>query len=1148
MSSLNPSSLIAELEGLGITLWVEDRRLRYKAPEGRLTPELKERLVQTRDQILDYLARTAPPASTLPPVERRSPQQDERLSYSQQRLWVLEQMVPGHPTYNMAYAYRLRGRLDVDALRQALRSIVRRHEILRTAIVAVDGVGHPRIATDIAFELPVADLSVYPEAERETHARRLTTQEVRQPIDLSAAPLLRARLLRLDSTHHWLVLSLHHVINDDWSFDILWQELETLYRASLAGIPPQLPDLRIQYADFAAWQHDQLNSGRLDVQLEYWNRQLGEPRHILELHSDYARPSEKAYHGAVHSFDLSARASAGLRHLAQQCDATLFMVLAAALNALLHRYTAENDVIIGTAIAGRGQRELEPLIGFFINTLALRTDLSGDPSFRELIGRVREVALSAYANQDVPFERVLEALRPERDASRTPLFNVLLVLHKPAVPRRLAGLDIEAVAVTTGTAKFDLTLELTETSHGLSGFFEYDSDLFEATTIDRLITHFVALAESALEEPDKRISALSLLPEAERHQLLEEWNATKRDYPRQMLTHELFEAQAMRTPDRVAVRAHAMTLSYGELNRRATGIAHALRARGVGRGQRVGLCVDRGAPMLAAMLGILKAGASYVPLDPLFPPDRLRFMARDAQLAVLVSSAALAGIIDLPRERQLLLDSDETDLAGQSDQPLPADTALDARPDDPAYVIYTSGSTGSPKGVVVPHRAVVNFLTSMAREPGLTANDVLVAITTLSFDIAVLELQLPLTVGATIVIAGREDAIDGLALSALLEQTRATVMQATPVTWRLLLESGWRGGRAFKALVGGEALPKDLADQLIATGVELWNMYGPTETTVWSTCTRITDTSHGITIGRPIANTTIDILDAHQQLCPIGAPGELYIGGDGVALGYWNRPELTAAHFGPDPFRSVPGARLYRTGDRARWRNDGTLEHLGRLDFQVKIRGHRIELGEIETTIARHPAVREVVVVAREDIPGEKRLVAYLVAENPPADFVDELRARLRVGLPEYMVPAAFMMVGTLPRTANGKLDRKALPAPNLSRRNDGRSFSAPRAQSEKAIAQVWNAVLGLDVVGIDDNFFELGGHSLLLLQTHNRLRATLSADLPVVALFQYPTIRTLARYLDGRVGDRHVVPEVTGRAHKQREALLKQRRLKEQR
>jgi len=603
--------------------------------------------------------------------------------------------------------------------------------------------------------------------------------------------------------------------------------------------------------------------------------------------------------------------------------------------------------------------------------------------------------------------------------------------------------------------------------------------------------------------------------DAGRRQLQTEWNATAADYPREMCVQELFEAQVVRAPARTAVKAGARSLTYRELEACAHRLAQALRARGVGGGQRVGLCVERDVEMLAAVLGILKAGAAYVPLDPAFPQDRLRFMAQDAQLALLVSTTALASAFGLPRERQLLLDADAGSIAAAPATRLPVD-AHSVRPEDPAYVIYTSGSTGKPKGVVVPHRAVVNFLTSMAREPGLVADDVLVAVTTLSFDIAVLELQLPLALGATVVIASRDEAIDGRALRTLLEQTHATIMQATPVTWRLLLEAGWKGGKDFKALVGGETLPKDLADQLIARGVELWNMYGPTETTVWSTCTRITDTSNGISIGKPIANTTVYILDAKNNHCPIGIPGELCIGGDGVTLGYWNRPELTAERFIPDPFSLTPGATLYRTGDRARWRNDGMLEHLGRLDDQVKLRGFRIELGEIEALLSQHPQVKESVVTVWEDAAGEKRLVAYLVTKHPDTRSIDhdQLRKLLRSKLPEYMIPAAFVNLENIPRTPNGKIDRKALAKPTAEANLTAAAPVSAGTPLEEAIAAIWKEVLGVASVGWDTNFFDLGGHSLLVARVHTKLRNLLNQDVSIVELYQHPTISKLATHL----------------------------------
>jgi amino acid adenylation domain-containing protein len=797
------------------------------------------------------------------------------------------------------------------------------------------------------------------------------------------------------------------------------------------------------------------------------------------------------------------------------------MVLMTAFDVLLWRYTGQEDLLVGTPVANRGRTELEGLIGQFVNTLVLRSDLSGNPTVREMLARVRELCLDAYAHQELPFETLVQSLRPERDMSRNPLYQVMLVLQNlPQQPFAAPGLTVTPLEVDRGAAHLDLTLYVQETPQGLRGTFEYATDLFEETTIARMARHWRTLLEAMIATPGCRLLELPLLTDTERQQLLVGVNSTNRDYARKALTQELFETQTARAPDRTALRFGALALSYAELDARANCLAHILRSRGVGRGQRVGLCMERSAEMLAAVLGILKAGAAYVPLDPSFPEERLRFMAEDAQLALLVSTAALAGVFGLPRERQLLLDTDAGSLASQPDQRLTPDAALDARPEDPAYVIYTSGSTGKPKGVVVPHRAVVNFLTSMARVPGLAADDVLVAVTTLSFDIAVLELQLPLTVGATVVIASRDEAVDGHVLKGLLEQHRATVMQATPVTWRLLLEAGWQGEKGFKALVGGETLPKDLADQLIACGVELWNLYGPTETTVWSTCARITDAANGISIGRPIANTTVYVLDAQNNLCPIGVPGELCIGGVGVTLGYWKRPELTAERFIPDPFSTAPGATLYRTGDRARWRNDGTLEHLGRLDFQVKIRGFRIELGEIETNLANHPAVRETVVIARENVPGDQRLVAYLVTENPPADLIEQLRALTRTAMPEYMVPAHFVRVDALPRTHNGKLNRKALPAPQINDRElDSPKYVAPRTETEKTLAVIWAQVLGLEQVGVEENFFALGGHSLLAMQIVSRVRQACNLELPLRELFIAPKISALAMRIETLFG-----------------------------
>jgi amino acid adenylation domain-containing protein len=1043
-------------------------------------------------------------------IRRREGTEPTVLSFAQEQLWFQYQMAPRSPVYNIVDFVPFHGMCDADAMKKTLKQLTVRHEILRTYFSQDGDKPLQVLLSAVEPKMPEEDLSSLSNEDKENEWLRFVHQDGREPFDLSSAPLFRARLIHFSSHEHRLLLTIHHIVADEWSTELIQQEVKRLYEAFSKGSPSPLSELPIQYADFACWQRSWLQGEALEKQIEYWKDQLSGAPTVLELPADKPRPAVQSFRGAGESFELSRNLVDALKSLGQQEQATLFMVLLAGFTTLLHRYTGQDDILVGTPITGRTRSETENLIGMFLNTVLVRSQLANRMNFRALLRQVRDRALGAYAHPELPFGHLVAELAPERDASRTPLFQVMFILHNPEGVSQVSQVSGNR-DLGTGTSKFDLTLSVQETAEGLSGIFEYATDLFDRSTIERMTGHWRALLEAIVASPERGVSELPLLTNPERHQLQVEFNRSSRDYSRNALMQELFEAQAGRTPGRVAVKVGETALTYAELDARANRMAQTLRARGVGRGQRVGLCVERGADMLAAVLGILKAGAAYVPLDPSFPVERLRFMAEDAQLALLVSASALADPFGLPRERLVLLDADAAALAAQSDQRLTPDAALDARPEDPAYVIYTSGSTGKPKGVVVPHRAVVNFLTSMASEPGLGPDDVLLAVTTLSFDIAVLELQLPLAIGGTVVIASREEAIDGRALKALLEGHGVSIMQATPVTWRLLLASGWKGGEDFKALIGGEGLPKGLADQLITSGVELWNMYGPTETTVWSTCARITDTVNGITIGKPIANTTVYVLDTQKNLCPIGVPGELCIGGDGVTLGYWNRPELTADRFIPDPFSTTPGATLYRTGDRARWRNDGTLEHLGRLDFQVKLRGYRIELGEIETAIARHSAIREAVVMVREDVPGDPRLVAYLVTENSQEDLVEQLRAQLRTALPEYMVPAHFVTIDALPLTANGKIDRKALPAPERVDRHGDDGFVAPRNDLEVCLAAAYEKILGIQGIGIDDNFFELGGNSLSVIRLIFELEHTTGIKLDLAEIFVSPTIRALS-------------------------------------
>ena len=747
------------------------------------------------------------------------------------------------------------------------------------------------------------------------------------------------------------------------------------------------------------------------------------------------------------------------------------------------------------------------MIGLFLNTLVLRTDLSDNPSFVELLGRVREVALEAYAHQDLPFEKLVDELRLERDLSRSPLFQVMFILQNPPVSAlEFPDLVVNSLAVDSGTAMFDLTLSIIEEADELKGVFEYNTDLFDAVTIQRIAGHFQTLLEGMVAEPEVSISQLPLLTTAERHQLLVSWNDTTTDYPRNLCIHQLFEAQMERTPNAIAVVFEDHQLTYRQLNTRANQLAHHLKGHAVGRGVLVGICLKRSVEMVVSLLGILKAGGAYVPLDPSYPKARLALMLEDAQVPVLLTQKTLLPLFVEQKSEVICLDA----VWNVIDQERTENPARQVTPKDLAYVIHTSGSTGKPKGVQIPHRAVVNFLNAMRQRPGLTDQDTLLAVTTLSFDIAVLELFLPITVGARLVVVSRDVAADGGRLLEDLTNTDATVMQATPATWQLLLLAGWQGSDRLKILCGGEALPRDLANQLLQRCASLWNVYGPTEATVWSTIHQVDPGDGSIPIGRPIANTQIYILDSYLQPVPIGVPGELYIGGDGLAQGYLNRPELTAEKFILNPFSSAPGGRLYKTGDLARYLPNSNIEVLGRIDHQVKVRGYRIELGAIEAVLGQHPAVERTVAVVQEDIPGDKRLVAYFVHKGEAVPPDSELRSFLEEKLPGYMVPAAFMMLEALPLTPNGKVDRHALPAPDQAASKREGTFTPPRTPLESLIAEVWQEALGVENVGVYDGFFDLGGHSLLSMQVIARLDEKLGLRIsPRDFMFQ----QTLGRF-----------------------------------
>ncbi len=1033
------------------------------------------------------------------------------LSFAQQRLWFLDQLEPASPSYNLPKSVRLFGELNVAALSQSINEIVRRHEILRTSFATSDGKPIQIISPSVSLRLPMVDLQNIPPSEREVEVYRLAKAEAQKAFHLAESLLLRASLLRLGEDEHVILLTLHHIVSDGWSTGVLIREMAALYEAFSCGRPSPLPELPIQYADFAVWQREWLQGQVLETQLTYWKQQLKGDLPILQLPCDRPRPAVQSFAGKTLSFVLPKTLTEALKALSYRQNVTLFMTLLAAFKTLLYRYTGQEDILIGSPIANRNRAEIEHLIGFFVNTLVLRTDFSGNPSFSELLKRVRDCTLSAYAHQDLPFEKLVEELQLQRNLSYAPLFEVMFVFQNASIKKlELPGLSIQPLEVNSETAKFDLTLTLQENEQELIGTVEYNTDLFDETTISRLVEHFHTLLVGIVANPQQQVSNLPLLTAKEQQQFVE-WNNTKTDYSKELCLHQWFEKQVERTPDAVAVVYENEQLTYQELNLRANQLAHYLQKQGVRPEVLVGICVERSLLMVIALLGILKAGGAYVPLDPAYPKERLAFMLEDAKVPVLLTQEKLLRMLPENQAKVVCLDEDWEEIAKQS----PNNPINKANPENLVYAIYTSGSTGRPKGVQITHGALVNFLNSMRLTPGLTEKDILLSVTTLSFDIAALELYLPLIVGARLVVVSREVAADGTQLLEQLTASGATVMQATPATWRLLLAVGWRGNWQLKILCGGEALDRELANQLLERGKQVWNLYGPTETTIWSCVQKVESKDGIVSIGCVIANTQFYILDSHQQLVPVGVRGELHIAGAGLARGYLNQPELTALKFIPNPISEEPGERLYKTGDLARYLPDGRLECLGRIDNQVKIRGFRIELKEIETVLSQHPAVREAVVVVQEDKPDLQRLVAYVVSHPEQDVAITEMRSLLKEKLPEYMIPSDFVLLPALPLTPNGKVDRRALPAPDTSKNDLEVNFVPPRTPVEEIVADIWSQILQREQVGIYDNFFDLGGHSLLATQVISRLREAFKVELPLRSLFEEPTVARLVECIE---------------------------------
>lgn len=1082
-------------------------------------------------------------SSEIPLIIAQEGSNESPLSYGQQALWFLRQLLPDEISFNVAGAIRIHGGLDVSALERAFDQLVERHESLRSTFHVTNGEPVQRVHETMHGFFQVEDAAGWTESELRGHL----ALEAHRPFDLEHGPVLRASLHLTGDSEHVLLLAMDHIVTDFWSMTVLARELLALYDANKTGKSIDLPALPARYSDYVRWQTDMLESPQGEKHWNYWREQLQGELPALNLPTDRPRTAMQTYRGDSEHVLIDGEIYKQLKTLAQENGATMFMTLLAAFQTLLHRYSNQEQFLVGSVTAGRSHAELANLAGYFINPIALRADFSENPSFTQILHRVRQTALGAFEHQDYPPALLAKKLGIQRDASRPPLFETMFILQKAheaevqalspfalginGARMEASGLTLESLALGGEPAQFDLTMMMSETDQGLAASLQYNTDLFDAATIQRMLEHFNSLLREIATDSAKPVSSYPLLSESEKQQILVEWNQTQTEYPRASCIHELIEAQTKRAPDAIAVQFEDQSLTYKELNKRADALAHALMAQGVKPGTLVGLFVNRSVDMLVGLLGVLKAGGAYLPLDPSFPAGRLAFMLADSNVGIILAQSTL--LARLPENNAQVVCLDETSRGKRGRKPKATVT-----PDDPAYVIYTSGSTGKPKGVQIHHRSVVNFLSSMRENLKINSEDTLLAVTTLSFDIAVLELMLPLTVGARVVIADSETTADGALLAQALTDSNTTFMQATPASWRLLIEAGWQGKQDLKILCGGEALTNDLAEKLLQRGAQVWNLYGPTETTIWSTMHRVasddnSSISNTVSIGRPIANTQIYILDTNLQPVPVGVIGDLFIGGDGVSRGYLNRPELTAERFIQNPFDMA--STMYKTGDLARYMPDGNIEFFGRSDQQVKVRGFRIETGEVEAALTAHLSVKQAVVAAWKEKSSDASLVAYVVpASSENEADAGQLRDFLRGKLPDYMLPSIFVQLDSLPLTPNGKVDRKALPPPTQSRSALRAPYVAPRTPLEFELAEICAQVLGLEnnnglsAVGVNDNFFDLGGHSLLGTRLVFLLREKYgldAADLPLRALFEQPTVANLAQAIDrARRGERNEI------------------------
>ena len=1111
----------------------------------QLTKQIQDLPPEQRDLLVLLLSKKKREEATrshIAPVSRTS--DTFPLSFAQQRLWFLSQLQQDSAAYNVTGGVRMEGPLSVAALERALDEIVRRHESLRTVIRQIDGEPVQVVNSPPVFKLPTIDLRNVPEQQREAEAQRLIDREAHKTFNLEEGPLFCATLLLLSAREHILLLTMHHIIADGWSEGILVRALLKLYEAYADGRSATLPELPIQYIDFAAWQREWLQGEVLDKQVSYWKEKLAGAPSLLGLPTDHPRPPTQSFRGARQPVVIPQELTESLRELGESQNATLFMTLLAAFEVLLFRHAGQDDIVVGIPILGRNNPALENLIGFFVNTLAVRTDLSGNPTFRELLVRVREAALGAYEHQDLPFEKLVEFTQPERDTSYSPLFQVMFNLDNIGAPAfHLPGLTLTPFEADTGTSKFDLTVDLAESSTGLKGWLDYSTALFDDVTIQRLLERFQILLKAVVAEPDTPIAALPLLSPAERNHLIVELNQTAEVFPHAPCLHQIFEAQVAQTPDGTAVRFESRELTYAELNRRANQLAHRLQKLGVGPEVLVAICMERSLDLPIALLAVLKAGGAYIPLDPAYPRKGLSFILEETGAPVVLTQEGLADNQAFAGVQVIRLDRDVGVFTTESTE----NPRSDVTGENLCYVIYSCGSTGQLKGAMLNHRGVRNRLLWGIKDYHLGQGDVVLHKTPLTFDVSVWEIFAPLLSGACLLIANAGGHQDPVYQLELMAREKVTHVDYAPNMLEVLLQlEGLDHCDGLKIVTAaGETLKRELQDRFYSrTKAKLYNLYGTTEASLAVTywLCQAHSKERVIPIGRPMNNARIYILDKQLQPVPIGVAGELHVGGMAPGRGYLKRPDLTADKFIPDAFSETGGERLYKTGDLARYRSDGAIEFLGRLDHQGKIRGMRLELGEVEASLCQHPAVTQAVVLAQKITTGNKSLVAYVVSKQEPLPTGDELRNYLRQRLPEYLVPAAFVVLTELPLLSNGKLNRRALPKPKKVLSQPEAVYIPPESDLEQTIASIWQQVFNIDRVSIHTNFFDLGGNSLLMTKVYSKLRAAVNSDIQVIELFKHTTIHSLAKYLS-ETRDASVLLDPGREQANLRKKLMKRRR-----